>query len=120
MPFDYAQQAMGGHWVLRTLNAHHLRFTKSHSAINQSRGGRAEHHPTRRSHPFHPLRHPHLLTNGGVTERPRTDFPGNHLTGVQAHAQPEVHTVTIVDLGRKPLGLLLTRTGIGAMNAANR
>jgi hypothetical protein len=34
------------------------------------------------------LRHPHLFTDGGVTERPRTDLAGNHLTGIQAHPQP--------------------------------
>jgi hypothetical protein len=56
---------------------------------------------------FHPLCHPDLLTNGGVSERPRTDLTGDHLTGVQAHAQPEVHSVAILDLGGKPLGLLL-------------
>ena len=89
----------------------HLRFTESRCALNQSRGRRAEHHPTRRSDRLHPLRHPDLLTNGGVTERPRTDLTGDHLTGVQSHPQPQVHTVAVLDLDGKPLRLLLNAQG---------
>ena len=56
------------HRLVGTLDANHLRLAESRCAINQSRGGRAEHHPTRRSDRLHPLRHPDLLTDGGVTE----------------------------------------------------
>ena len=84
-----------------TLDANQLRLAKSRCAINQSRGGRAEHHPTGRSDRLHPLGHPHLLTDRGVTERPRTHFTGDHLTGVQAHPQLQLHTVAILDLGRR-------------------
>src|SRR5262245_35486555 len=85
MPFAHAQQPIGGHWFLGTLNARHLRLAESRRALNELRGGCAEHYPARRSDRLHPLRHPDLLTHGGVTKRPRTDFTRDHLTGVQAH-----------------------------------
>ena len=87
MPVRHAQQPLGRHWLVGTLDPNHLRLAQSRCAINQSRGGRAEHHPTRRSDRLHPLSHPDLLTDGGVTERRRTDFTGDHLTRVQAHPQ---------------------------------
>ena len=99
MPFAYAQQAMGGHRFLGALDPNHLRFTENRHPVHQPRGGRAEHHPTRRSDRLHPLSHPHLLTHGGVTERPRPDLPGDHLTGVEANAQPKIQTVALADPG---------------------
>ena len=111
MPFTHAQQPTGGHRLVGTLDLNQLGLAEGRCALNQSRGGRAEHHPTRRSDRLHPLRHPDLLTDRGVTERPRTDLTGDHLTGVQAHPQPEVDTVAIVDLGREPLRLLLNAQG---------
>ena len=107
MPFAHAQKQVGGHRLVGTLNADHLRLAQGHCAINQPGGGCAEHHPTRRGDRLHPLRHPDLLTDSGVTERPRTDLPGDHLTGVQAHPQPQVDPVAIVDLGGEPLRFLL-------------
>ena len=95
------------HRFVGTLDPNQLRLTESRCALNQSRGGRAEHHPARRSDRFHPLRHPDLLTDRGVTERARTDLTGDHLTGVQAHPQLQVDTVAVLDLGGKPLRLLL-------------
>ena len=80
MLLTHAQQAMGHDWFLGTLNAHHLRITNNHCAIDQSCGGRAEHHPARWSYRLHPLRHSDLLTNRGVTQSARTDFTGDHLT----------------------------------------
>ena len=82
--------------LIGTLDLNQLRLTESRCAINQSRGGRAEHHPTRRSDRLHPLRHPDLLTDGGVTQSTRTDLTGDHLTGVQAHPQPQIHAVAVV------------------------
>ena len=111
MPFAHAQQPMGGHRFVGTLDLNQLRLAESRCAINQSRGGRAEHHPTRRCDRLHPLSHPDLLTDGGVTERPRTDFTGDHLTGVQAHPQLQIHTVAVLDLDGKPLRLLLNAQG---------
>ena len=107
MLFAHAQQAMGGHRFIGTLDVDHLRLTERRCAINQSRGGRAEHHPARRSDRLHPLSHPDLLTDSGVTERARTDFTGDHLTRVQAHPQLQFDTVAVLDVGRKPLRLLL-------------
>jgi hypothetical protein len=54
-----------------------------------------------------PLRHADLLTDGGVTEWPRTDLTGDHVTGVKSHPQLEVHTIALLDVGCKPLRLLL-------------
>ena len=85
MPFPHAQQPAGRDRLIGTLDAHHLRLTQGRCAINQSRGGRAEHHPTRRCDRLHPLGHPHLLTDRGITQRPRTDLTGDHLPRVEAH-----------------------------------
>ena len=95
-PLRHAQQPLGGHWLVGTFNLNQLRLAESRRALDEPRRGRAEHHPTRRGHRFHPLRHPDLLTDGGVTERPRTDLTGDHLTGVQSHPQLQVHTVAVV------------------------
>ncbi len=103
----HAQHADGPRLVRRPLDLNQLRLAERHIAFNQPRGGRREHHPARRSDRFHPLRHPDLLTNRGVTESSRTDFPGNHLTGVQAHPQLQLHTVPLSDIGGKLLRLLL-------------
>ena len=111
MLFADAQQAVGAHRLVGTLDLNQLRLSRGRCAINQSRGGRAEHHPTRRGDRLHPLRHPDLLTDSGVTESARTDLTGDHLTGVQAHPQPQVDTVAILDLGGKPLRLLLNAQG---------
>ena len=107
MPVSHAQQPMGGHWLVGTLDPNQLRLAESRCAINQSRGGGAEHHPARRSDRLHALSHSDLLTERGVTQSARTDLTGDHLTGVQAHPQPQVHTVAILDLGCEPLRLLL-------------
>ncbi len=111
MAFAHAQQPMGGHRLVGTLDLNHLGFAQSRSALNQSRGRRAEHHPTRRCHRFHPLRHADLLTDGGVTERSRTDLTGDYLTGVKPHPQLQIHTVALLDVDGKPLRLLLNPQG---------
>ena len=90
MPFLHAQQPLGRDRLIGTLDLNQLRLAESRCAINQSRGGCAKHHPTRRSDRLHPLSHPHLLTDSGVTERPRTDLTGDHLARVQAHPQPQI------------------------------
>jgi hypothetical protein len=107
MVISHPQLSQGHDWLLSTLDADHVRFTKHRGVFDESGSGLTEHHPRRRSDRLHPLSHPGLLTDSGVTERPRTDLTGYHLSAVQAHAQPKVHTVAILDLGRKPLGLLL-------------
>ena len=50
-------------------------FAEHRGVINQLRGGRAEHHPTRRCHRLHPLRHPDLFADGGVTQAPEPISP---------------------------------------------
>jgi hypothetical protein len=69
MPFAYAQQPVGRDGLIRTLDRNQLSRAEGCCAINQSRRGCAQHHPTRRCHRFHPLGHADLLTDGGVTER---------------------------------------------------
>ena len=111
MPFAHAQQAMGGHWLLGTLDANHLWLTESRCAIDESRGRRAQHHPAGRSDRLHPLSHPDLLADGGVTERPRTDLTSDHLTRVQADPQLQLDTVAVLDVDGKPLRFLLNAQG---------
>jgi len=68
MPFNHAQQLTGGHLRVGTLNLNQLSLAQGRCAFNQSRRGRAEHHPTRRGNRLHPLSHPHLLTDRGVSQ----------------------------------------------------
>ena len=82
--FLHAQQSTGGHRPVGTLDAHPLRLTESRCAVNQPSRGQTEHDPARRSRCFHPLSHTNLLTDGGVTERPRTDLTRYDLTGVKS------------------------------------
>ena len=77
---------MGRHWLVGTFNLNQLRVAEHRRAIDEPRGGRAEHHTTRRCHRFHALRHADLLTDGGVTEGSRADLAGDHLTGVSPPA----------------------------------
>ena len=107
MVFSDAQQPTGGHWLIGSLNVDHLRFTEHHRALDQSCGGRAEHHPTSRSGRLHPLSHPDLLTDGGVSERPTTDFTSDHQAGVKSHPELQINAVALTDVGRKSLRLLL-------------
>ena len=54
----------------------------------------------------HPLRHPHLLTNSGVTQSARADLASDHLP----HSGPpaaHLHTVAVVDSDGDPLRFLL-------------
>ena len=101
------QQPTHAHRFVGALDVNQLRLTESCRAIDQSRGGLAEHHPTRRSDRFHPLRHPNLLTDCGVTQSARTDLTGDHLTRVQADPQPQIHPIAVFDLGGQSDRLLL-------------
>ena len=83
--------------LTRSLNE--LGLAKSCCFTNQSRGGRTEHHPTRRRHRLHPLSHPHLLTNSGVTQSDRADLTSDYLTGIEPYTQGQVDAVAIADLG---------------------
>ena len=68
MPVADAQQAVGAHRLVGTLDLNQLGLAQGRCAINESRGGRAEHHPTRRGDRLHPLSHADLLTDRGVTQ----------------------------------------------------
>ena len=69
------QEAMRRHRLVAPLDTHQLRFAQHGGMFNQSRGGITEHHPTRRSNRLHPLRHPDLLTDRGVTQSPEPISP---------------------------------------------
>ena len=103
----HAKQPTGHHRRVTALDVDHLGFIQKGGVLDQSRSGRTEHHPTRRSDRLHPLGHPDLLTDGGVTQSTRTDLTSDHLAGVQAHPQPQLDTVALLDVDRKPLRLLL-------------
>ena len=45
------------------------------------------------------------------TQSARTDLTGDHPTGVQAHPQPQIHTVAPADLDAKPFRRLLNGHG---------
>ena len=53
--------------------------------LDEARGGFAERHPTGRGNGLHPLGHPNLFTDRGVTQSARTDFTCDNLAGVQAY-----------------------------------
>ncbi len=107
MPVAYGKQLTGGHRLLCAFDLNQLKFTESRRTLNKSRRGLTEHHPIRRCHRFHPLRHTDLLTDGGVTERPRADFARDHLARVQPHTQPQVDAVAVFDLSGESGGLTL-------------
>ena len=104
-------QLARAHRFVGPLDAHPLRFTQHHGVLDQPRGRLRQHHPARRGHRFHPLRHTDLLPDRGVTERPRTDLTGDHPTGVKSHPHVEIHTVALSDFDGKPLRLLLNAHG---------
>jgi hypothetical protein len=111
IPVGQAQQLPGGHGFISALDVDQLRFPERHHALDHPSGGGTEHHPTRGSDRLHPLSHPHLLTDSGITERPRTDLTGDHLAGVHADAQLEVDTVALLDFDGEPLCLVLNAQG---------
>ena len=97
-----------------TLDLHQFRLAEISGAVDESRGGRAEHYPAGRRGRLHPLRHADLFTDGGVTESAGTYFAGDDLTGVEPDPHLEVDAVALPDLDRKPLRFLLDA------NAASR
>ena len=103
----HPQQLPRWHRILGTLDVHQLRLTQHRRTLNQARSRCTEHHPTRRRHRLHPLRHAHLLTNRGVTPSTRTDLTRNNLPGIEAYPQPQVNTVVALNLNRQPRDLVL-------------
>jgi hypothetical protein len=93
--------------VIGAFDVDTLGVTEHRRAFDQPRGGCTEHHSTGRRHGFHPLRHSHLLTNRGVTQRTRAVLTGNHLPGIETHPQPQTHTVTAINLNGQPRGRIL-------------
>jgi hypothetical protein len=64
-----------------------------------------------RSDRLHPLGHPHLLTDRGVTRRPGPDLTGDHLARVQADPQLQFDTVAVLDLNRELCSFVLDGQG---------
>ena len=104
------QQAPGHHCVA-AFDVNQFGLTEHNGVSHQLRGRIAQYHPTRRCHRLHPLSHADLLTDGGVSQRPRTDLTGNHLAGIEAYPQPEVHAVKVSDVDGKPLCRFLKPQG---------
>ena len=87
--------------LVGALDAHHFRFAQHRGVLDQPRGGLAEHHPAGRGDRFHPLRHPDLLADRGVTRCARADFAGNHLGRNSGPTRSRsVDTVAALDFDR--------------------
>ena len=80
---------------------------EQHRVFDQSGRRLTEHDPTGRRYRFHPLRHPDLFTDGGVTRVARTDFAGNDLTRIQPDAQLQGDAVAVHHISRERDGLTL-------------
>src|ERR1700761_6299223 len=100
LTFRYAQQRSGPPRLIGTFDVDQLNIPEYHGPLDQPRSGFAEHHSIRRRHRLHPLGHPDLFTDGGVTRSARADLAGNHLTGVDADPQAQVDRVTSLDFVR--------------------
>ena len=68
-------------------------FAEQCTGVDKASGRVADHDPAGRRHRLHPLRHAHLLTDGGVGHWARTDFAGDDLTGVQPDAKLQADVV---------------------------
>ena len=89
------------------LDAHPFRFSQHDAVLDQPCGRFRQHHPARRRHRFHPLRHPDLLADYPVAQRPRTDLTGNYPTGIEAHPQPQSQPIAALHVGCQPVRFLL-------------
>jgi hypothetical protein len=110
-PRRHAQETPCAHRCVTALDLHRLRIAQHGSVSNQPGGGRAEHHRARLRGCFHPLRHPDLLTDRGVTQSARTDLTRDDLTRVQADPHLQIDTVASVHFGGQPLNFLLNARG---------
>src|SRR6202000_1987907 len=106
-PLRHAQQPLGADRLMGAFDANTLILTESRRALDKSSCRRAEHDSTRGCHRLHSLRHANLLTDGGISERARTDFTGDYLSGVQSHPQLQIHIIALPRVDGKPFGLLL-------------
>ena len=105
--FTDGQQSPGGHRGVSALDVHQFGLLEHHGTLHQAGRRFAEHHPTRRGNRLHPLGHPHLLADRGVTQWARTNLTSDHLTRIHADPQLQRDTVTAFHLSRQALGLPL-------------
>jgi hypothetical protein len=82
-------------------------LTENRCSINESHCRRAEHHAARWSDRLHPLSHPYLLADSGVTQGSRTDFASDHLTRIDPYAQGQLDAVMIANLHGQPCEFVL-------------
>jgi len=77
------EQAIRGDGRIGAFDAHHFRLAEHGDVADQMRGGLTDHHPARRCGRFHPLGHPDVDAESGVTAWARIDVADDDLTGVQ-------------------------------------
>ncbi len=111
-PLRHAQQPLGAGRLIGAFDAHTLDFTQSRCALDQPRGGFAEHHRVRRGDRFHPLGQTHLLPDRGVTRCSGADLPGDHLPGVQPDPQLKFDTIAVANLLSQITDAVATDRGI--------
>src|ERR1700731_1599782 len=101
------QQPTRRHRGRGTLNKDEFLCAQGKIVLNEAGGSLAGYPPPRRRDRLHPLSHPDLLTNGGVTESARTDLTSNHLARVQPDPQLEIDTVAAFNFDGKWPRILL-------------
>ena len=101
------QQAAGSHRRLHTLDRDAFRFTEHDRFTHQSCGGFTEHHSAGRRDRLHALRQADLLTDCGLTQRPRAHFTGDDLAGIQPDSQLQRHSVALLHLAAQPIDLFV-------------
>src|ERR1700758_1822622 len=95
-----AQETASRHTLVNTLDAHNLALPQGNSILDEPCGRLTEHDTARRCHGFHPLGHAHLSTHRGITEVGGAALAGDHLTGLQADAYPQIDPVSASALTR--------------------
>ena len=81
------------------LDRHHFRIAEQAGRPDELRGGIAEHDPAWRRGGLHPLGHPDLVADSGVTNCGGTEFTSYHLARIQPDPQAEADTIPPIDVG---------------------
>ena len=100
-------QAPRRHADVNAFDVHRLALTEHNSILDAPSGRLAEQDTARRCRGLHPLRHPYLLTERGVTEVGGADLAGDHPAGIQPDAQPQVDPIATGNLDGQALRGLL-------------
>ena len=70
-----AEQAVRANGRIGAFDAHHFRLAEHGNMTDQMCGGVADHHSARRRGRFHPLGHPDVHADRGVTPEPESMSP---------------------------------------------